>query len=48
MYKKVIAIMFCLSLSKGQEYKMSPILKSGLIPGWGEKALGNNNFRYAF
>lgn len=42
MYKKVIAIMFCLSLSKGQEYKMSPILKSGLIPGWGEKALQNH------
>jgi|TARA_B100000959_G_scaffold27288_1_gene26259 hypothetical protein len=42
MYKKVIFIMLCLSLSKGQNYKMSPILKSILVPGWGEKTLQDN------
>ena len=33
--------MFFLVLAKGQDYHFSPVIKSILIPGWGEKSLQN-------
>jgi len=41
MYKKIIIMIFFLVLAKGQDYHFSPVIKSILIPGWGEKSLQN-------
>ena len=43
MYKKIIIIIsFFISSTMGNNYTISPVVKSFIMPGWGEKALGNS------
>ena len=42
MCKKLIFLIISFNIIFGQEVQLAPVLKSFLIPGWGEKALGNN------
>ena len=43
MYKKIILITsFFISFTIGKSYSISPVVKSLIMPGWGEKALDNS------
>ena len=43
MYKKIIIIIsFFISSIMGNNYTISPVVKSFIMPGWGEKALDNS------
>ena len=44
MYKKIIIIILIfISFTKGKDYQISPVIKSFIVPGWGEKVLQNTS-----
>jgi len=44
MYKKIIIIILVfISFTKGKDYQISPVIKSFIVPGWGEKVLQNTS-----
>ena len=44
MYKKIIIIILVfISFAKGKDYQISPVIKSFIVPGWGEKVLQNTS-----
>ena len=44
MYKKIIIlILVFISFTKGENYQISPVVKSFIVPGWGEKVLQNTS-----
>ena len=42
MCKKIILLLLISGFLKGENFELNPILKSALIPGWGETVLDNN------
>ena len=41
MFKKLVLLFFSFSILFSQDSTIKPVIKSFLIPGWGEKILGN-------
>ena len=42
MCKRIILLLLISGFLKGENFELNPILKSALIPGWGEKVLDDN------
>ena len=42
MCKRLILTLIISGVLKGESFELNPILKSALIPGWGETVLDNN------
>ena len=42
MFKRLIITLILSSLAMGKPFELNPVLKSSLIPGWGEAVLENN------
>ena len=41
MCKRIILLLLISGFLKGEKFELNPIVKSALIPGWGEKAFAN-------
>ena len=41
MFKKLVLLFFSFSILFSQDFTIKPVIKSFLVPGWGEKILGN-------